>query len=118
MRVIIAGSRTIWDYPLLTQVIRASGLQINEVVSGGAKGIDHLGQRWAAMKRLPCSRFPAEWKRYGKAAGPRRNRQMAAYADALLLVWDGKSRGSADMLEAAQAAGLLIYEYRTEGAAV
>jgi hypothetical protein len=46
--------------------------------------------------------FPAKWDKYGKAAGPLRNREMAAYADALILVWDGKSRGSANMLAEAK----------------
>lgn len=41
--------------------------------------------------------FPADWKAHGKAAGPIRNKQMAEYADALLLIWDGESKGSASM---------------------
>lgn len=54
--------------------------------------------------------FPADWETYGKSAGPIRNRQMAQYADALLLIWDGESRGSANMREEMQKLGKPVYE--------
>lgn len=54
--------------------------------------------------------FPADWDAHGKAAGPIRNREMAQYGDALLLIWDGKSRGSASMLKEARSAKLPIMQ--------
>lgn len=98
MKTIIAGSRYIEDMDLLTKAIEQSGYEIEEVVSGGASGVDLLGENWAAMFGIPVMRFPADWEQYGKSAGPMRNAQMAAYADALVAVWDGKSLGTRHMI--------------------
>src|SRR5579863_5529619 len=109
MRTIIAGSRTIVDMLEVETAIKNSGFQITEVISGGAQGVDSLGAFWANTNKIPCSFFMADWKTHGKAAGPIRNSFMAAEAEALILVWDGKSRGSNDMLNKANAKGLKVY---------
>jgi hypothetical protein len=108
MKVIIAGSRTITDYQLVEDAVSESGLKITEVVSGRAQGVDTLGEVWAARHSVPVKPFPADWNTHGKSAGPIRNRQMAEYADALILIWDGKSRGSFNMLQTARSCGLKI----------
>jgi len=109
MRTIIAGSRTITDPLEVEKAIANSGFQITEVICGGAQGVDSLGAAWANAHAIPCTFFMAEWEAHGKAAGPIRNSEMAANADALILVYDGKSRGSADMLMKAHDKGLKIY---------
>ena len=114
MKVIIAGGRNITDFNLLEQVIKKSDFDITEVVSGGASGIDSLGETWAISNNIFVRRFPADWDKYGKSAGPIRNRQMAEYANALILIWDGKSRGSASMLRLAKEAKLIIYGHIIE----
>ena len=117
MRLIIAGSRAITDYRIIIEALDASPWQaceIDEVVSGCARGVDTLGEQWAAVRRIPVTRCPAEWDKYERSAGPIRNSQMAARADALLLIWDGKSRGSASMKREAEKRGLKIYEYIVE----
>lgn len=71
-----------------------------EIVSGTARGVDLAGERWANQtdrKRVTITRFPADWNKHGKLAGHLRNRQMAEYADAALLIWDGSSSGTANM---------------------
>jgi hypothetical protein len=108
MKVIVAGSRHINDYPAICLAIGASGFEITELVSGGANGVDHLGEQWAKKRGIRIKVFPAEWEKYGRSAGPRRNEQMALYADALILVWDGKSTGSRNMLYLAKARRLKI----------
>lgn len=112
MKVIVAGSRTITDYKLVERAILESGWheQITEVVCGSARGVDGIGARWARAYSIQVRYFRADWDIYGKAAGPIRNKEMAQYADALILVWDGQSKGSADMLRKAKAHGLRIYE--------
>ena len=85
MKVIVAGSRDFKDYALLKEfldklVIFRSGF--TEIVSGTASGADKLGERYAQEHNLAIKRFPADWEKYGKAAGHIRNRQMAEYADA------------------------------------
>lgn len=99
MKVIIAGSRNITDYALVVQSINRSGYNITEVVSGCATGVDRLGEQWALMNNIPVKEMPADWNRHGKSAGPYRNRAMSIYADAAIIIWDGESRGTRNMIE-------------------
>lgn len=110
MKVIIAGSRTITDLAIVKAAVKNSGFQITEVVCGGAKGVDTLGAQYAMDNQLSLRTFPADWQKNGKAAGPLRNMEMAKYAEALVLVWDGHSRGSDNMKRVARVHGLKIYE--------
>ena len=57
-----------------------------------------MGRRWAIENGIPIKEFPANWQEFGRAAGPIRNGEMADYADALIAIWDGRSRGTADMI--------------------
>lgn len=98
MKVIIAGSRTVTDFRFVYQAANESGFEITEVVSGGAPGVDTLGEEFAADLDVPLKVFPAEWEKLGKSAGPIRNRHMAEYADALIAIWDGESRGTKNMI--------------------
>lgn len=110
MKVIIAGSRTITDLAIVKKAVKDSGFEITEVVCGQAKGVDTLGFQYAFDNNIPIKTFPADWETHGKAAGPIRNMQMAKYADALILVWDGKSRGSDNMKRVGGSMLLKIYE--------
>ena len=101
MRVIIAGSRHIWNYAMLESAIEESGFDITSVVCGMAPGADCVGWAWAHINGIPIDEQPADWDRYGKRAGPLRNVAMAARADALILLWDGISLGSRNMLHEA-----------------
>lgn len=58
-----------------------------------------MAVRYATETDIPFKVFPADWKKYGRSAGPRRNRQMAEYADAAIVFWDGKSRGTQNMIQ-------------------
>jgi len=109
MKTIIAGSRDIIDYDFVKDVINSCPWEITEVVSGGATGVDTLGEKWAGEKGIAVRKFPAEWDKWGRSAGPLRNTQMADYADALVLVWDGISQGSGHMLEIALKRGLTLH---------
>ena len=113
MRVIIAGSREITDRELLEASVEDSDFQITEVVSGGAKGVDRLGEKYARKEDISITRFPAHWNRYGRRAGPIRNSEMAEYADALIAIWDGQSPGTRDMLRQAYRADLKMYLLKT-----
>ncbi len=112
MKVIIAGGRDIFFYDALEKAIETCPFkdEITEVVYGGATGVDRMGKCWANEHSIPVKTFNADWASYGKAAGPIRNGQMAEYADALILIWDGKSSGSGDMLRRAKAKNLKIHE--------
>lgn len=103
MKVIIAGSRNIIDFALwhvktAIEDAKLVGIEITEVVSGGARGIDWCGEQYAIANDIPYKVFHADWKRFGVGAGPLRNVEMAEYADALIAIWDGKSKGTLDMI--------------------
>lgn len=109
MRVIIAGGRDINDFDLLLDAVEESQFEITTVVSGGARGVDHMGEIFAEEMNLKLTVYKADWERNGRAAGPIRNRKMAENADALIAIWDGKSRGTKNMIETATKLGLLVY---------
>lgn len=112
MKVIVAGTRTVRDPSIVCAAIGASPFKVTEIVSGGAQGVDRIGEFLATQWKVPFKQFPANWALYGNAAGPRRNQQMAEYAEALIAVWDGQSRGTADMIARATTRGLPIFIYR------
>ena len=100
MKTIIAGSRGFNDYGLLCQICKEELL--TEVVSGTARGADQLGERYSDENGIPKKQFPADWDKYGKSAGYKRNTEMAKYADALIAFWDGESRGTKHMIDLAK----------------
>jgi hypothetical protein len=110
MKVIVAGTRTITDYNVVSEAIKLFPYDIKEIVSGKAKGVDNLGEEFASNNDIDVKLFPADWEKYGRCAGPMRNKQMAEYADGLVLIWDGKSKGSSNMLQEAKKKDLVIVE--------
>lgn len=109
MKTIIAGGREIHDYDLVLEAISDANIDITTVVSGGAKGVDSLGEQYAEAMNIPLHIYKADWERHGRAAGPIRNRKMAENAEALIAIWDGKSRGTKNMIETAKKLGLLVF---------
>ena len=71
-------------------------------ISGGCSGADLLGQRYAKENGYKVEIYPADWKRYGKSAGPKRNKRMAEISDYVICFWDSKSRGTKSMIEYAK----------------
>ena len=105
MKVIIAGTRTFNDYQLLCNTIKELNISIDEIVCGGARGADTLGEKYAKENNIPIKYFLAEWDKYGKRAGFIRNHQMGDYADYLIAFWDKKSKGTLDMINYMQHIG-------------
>ncbi len=114
MKVIIAGSRTISDRESVEAAIKASGFEITEVVCGMARGVDTEGFNWAKDNNIPVKEFHADWEKYGRAAGPIRNKQMAEYADALIAIMAPNSKGTKNMIETAIKRGLKLWEVKYE----
>lgn len=110
MKVIIAGSRTFSDYEFLKTSLDSilTGSDIT-VISGAAEGADKLGERYAAERGFDVVQVPADWKKLGRAAGPKRNAQMAEMGDTLIAFWDGESRGTKSMIDLARKKGLLVH---------
>ena len=108
-RTVIAGSRGVSDESLIADAIKESGFQIASVISGCARGVDTLAINWASRNGIRIERFPANWDKYGKSAGYRRNEQMAEVADALIAVWDGVSRGTKHMIDICKTKGIPVF---------
>jgi len=109
MKLIIAGGRNFNDAFYMEQCLADISLP-NEIVCGGATGADSLGEEWAINRKIPVSYFRPNWKEFGRAAGPIRNRSMAEYSDAVALFNGG--RGTASMMNEAKKVGIKIYDFR------
>ena len=106
MKVLVCGSRHFSDRAKLDSIL--STLPITEVIEGEARGADRLSRDWAVEHKIPTKRFPANWELYGKRAGPIRNSQMLKEGQPELVVafLAPNSRGTADMIAKAKAAGV------------
>ena len=103
MIVCINGSRSLTDSRLLERAIEQAeqeGIHISSIISGEAHGVDTLAKNYAKEHGIPFVPFVAEWSRYGKSAGFRRNEHMREAADALISVWDGESTGTKHLIDA------------------
>jgi len=113
MKLIIAGGRDYHlskvEYEWLDLIVK----DVTEVVSGGARGVDKCGERWAERNNIPIKQFIPKWQRLGRKAGMVRNRDMAFYADALAIFPGGS--GTANMREEARKQKLKIFDkYRSK----
>lgn len=117
MKVAIVGSRSFMNATAVDTVVARLVERDPEViiVSGGARGVDTLAET-AARKlcKNPPVVVPADWDRYGKGAGPRRNQQLIEMVDQVVALWDGTSRGTADALRRAVLRGIPVFIYHTE----
>ncbi len=129
MRVIIAGCRKGVTYEHVAAAMAQCGWLPSEVVTGKANGADAHGETWAKKNLVPIKEFPADWKdlshpdarikvgpygKYDAYAGIRRNHDMGDYAQALVAIWDGISRGTKDMIEYATKKGLKVFVFRID----
>lgn len=115
MKLIIAGTRSYEDENAILKAINLWPYEIFEVVSGCCPtGADKVAILWAEAYNKPVKKFPADWNKYDKAAGPIRNAKMAEYADACIVFWDGKSRGTKNMIDEAIKNKLHLMIYRTD----
>jgi len=130
MKLIIAGSRHLKIHSNFIQYLIEMNkiTNISMLYTGGARGVDRAGEEWAQNiiahntqmssymgplnnnVSIEIKHFDPNWEKFGRAAGPMRNKNMAETADALLLIWDGESRGSMDMKEHMKRLDKPIYE--------
>lgn len=113
-RIVICGSREFDDYDVAEAFIKRC---LDEektdseiiIVSGGSRGADLLGERYARENGFEIERYPAEWKSYGRKAGPIRNRKMAEVCNIAICFWDGKSKGTKSMISCAEKLKKTVY---------
>ena len=95
-RVVIAGCRDYTNYEELKEYVDMCLSNIREdneivIVSGGAKGADSLGERYARENGFKVELHFADWDKYGRGAGPRRNKEMAEVSDFVICFWAAKA---------------------------
>jgi hypothetical protein len=115
VKVGVVGSREFDDYEQLEHVLN----QLNNVtciVSGGAKGADSLGEKYADENGLEKIIHLPDWDTHGKGAGFVRNTAIVRDADLVVAFWDGKSRGTRDTISKTfnSTVPLLIIHYKTK----
>ena len=102
-KIIVAGSRGFEDRALLfskmDSLLKNIAAQGITIISGTAAGADRLGEQYAHERGYALTKMPAQWDKFGKSAGYKRNEQMAAVADCAVIFWDGESRGSGHMID-------------------
>lgn len=106
-RILVAGCR---EYENYAEAKKHIDFYISEIrkkytlifISGGCRGADMLGERFAKENGYKIEKYPAEWDKYGKGAGLRRNYKMAKISDYIICFWDGKSKGTKSMIEFAK----------------
>ena len=99
-KLLVCGSRSITDAAWVSEKISAyvaeKGFALSELtlIEGGAKGVDAMAKAWAVENDVPVETHKADWARYGRGAGHRRNGEMVEAANFVLILWDGISTGT------------------------
>lgn len=103
MRVAIVGSRD-----LSVDIEKYIPENTTEIVSGGARGIDTLAERWADQHNIPKLILKPDYDKYGRSAPIRRNETIVSAADMVVAIWDGKSRGTKFTIDYAKKCGIPV----------
>lgn len=116
MRVIVCGGRAYNDESAVYSALDSLKVRYGTftLIEGGAKGADALARQWAEDASIPHETFKADWSKYGRSAGPRRNREMLRAGADLIVAFQG-SRGTADMMRAARETGVEVWQPDMEG---
>lgn len=109
MNIAVIGSRNFTDYNRLESILNELKPSITRIISGGAKGADSLGEKWANNNNIETKIYLPDWKTHGKAAGFIRNKQIIMEADEVVAFWDGKSKGTEHSLKLAKDKGIRIH---------
>lgn len=110
MKIAIVGSRGINVSNISDYVTDA-----DEIVSGGAKGVDTCAAEYAKGNDIKLTEFLPEYERYGRAAPIIRNKKIVDYADKVVVFWDGSSKGTLSVIKYAEkiGKGCTIIEWNT-----
>lgn len=113
-RVLVCGGREFADAKRLFAVLDSydADHDFSMVIEGAARGADTLARHWGEAKQIPVRSFPANWKRDGKAAGPKRNARMIEEGKPDLVIAFPGGVGTADCIRQARAAGIEVIEVR------
>ena len=103
IKLAIVGSRDFLDYVFCKDFILSKFKveNIEEIVSGGARGADSLGERFAKEFNIKFTCFKPDWDTYGKRAGFLRNTTIVENSNTVIAFWVNKSNGTKDTISKA-----------------
>lgn len=108
-KIIVAGGRDFDDYELLKSTLDTYiSQQEVEIISGGARGADRLGELYARNNGYKLTIIEAKWDLHGHSAGYKRNVEMSLIATDVIVFWNGASKGSKHMIDIANKRGLKV----------
>ena len=103
MKLMVCGGRYFYNKELLesslNELIQTNCWKDVAILEGGASGADTLAEEYAKKNGLAFFVYPADWEKYGKAAGPIRNKQMVEDCDYCIAFWDGQSKGTKSSID-------------------
>ena len=106
MRIVIGGCRDFCNYTLFCEHMDHVLAFIDDknitILSGHCSGVDTMAEEYAKQHNLTLEIHPAQWQKFGRAAGPIRNREMVERADFVITFWDGQSKGTKSLIELAK----------------
>ena len=105
LKIGVIGSRSFNDYKLLKDTLDQYKGKVWLIVSGGARGADSLGEKWAKENNVKTLIHRPDWNVHGKAAGFIRNELIVDDSDLIIAFWDGLSRGSEHTINLAKKKG-------------
>jgi hypothetical protein len=112
VRILVCGGRDYDDADLVREVLDEQFEVVSCIIHGGSRGADSLARAWAKRNGVMTEQYSADWRQYGKAAGPMRNQQMLnSGAPDLVIAFPG-GRGTADMVRRAKDAGVPVREVK------
>ena len=100
MKIAVIGSRNV----IVSNIERYIG-NAEEIVSGGAAGVDTCAQEYANKNGIRLTEFLPQYKRYGRAAPIVRNKEIVDYSDKIIAFWNGSSKGTLSVIKYAQKTG-------------
>lgn len=113
MKVAIVGYRNFKDYQFfekkVNEILACNDIAPCEIVSGGAEGVDTLAEIYAHEYTIPLTVFPAEWNKYGRSAGPKRNKLIVDRADVVIAFLSKESKGTVSTINLAKKANKKVF---------
>lgn len=108
--ILVAGSRNFVDAERLAEILAENVGADDTIVEGGAKGVDTMARQWAEARDIGVVEIKADWAKYGRAAGPKRNDEMTAFiaehGGRAVFIWDGESKGTKQCILSARKHGI------------
>src|SRR6266478_6988357 len=110
MRILVCGGRNAGDYEIPKFIETLDKYPITAIIAGEAKGFDQMAKSYALSKEIRYEGYSADWDKYGKAAGPIRNKQMLDEGKPDLVIAFPGGKGTANMKEQARIAGIEVLD--------